>query len=280
MLPCYYVCQYIMEVLTAVILGIVQGITEFLPISSTGHLILVQELLGVSAVYGLSFDAILHLATALAVGIYFRKDFLRMAYAFLYRITGRPVPKGDEKLLILLIIGTIPAAVLGFFLEGYMETVFRSAVLVAWTLILGALVFLFAEWVGKRYMEQENLPTKWKAVWIGFFQSLALIPGMSRSGMTMSAGLIFGLTREAAARFGFMLAFPIILGSGGKKFLDLFNSGTFDANIAPIIWGSIAAFVSGLMAIHLLLQFVKNHSLTVFAVYRILLAILVLLFLV
>jgi len=269
-----------MEVFTAIILGIVQGITEFLPISSTGHLILVQEVLGVSDIYGLSFDAILHLATALAVGIYLRKDFLKMFYAFLYRITGRPVEKKDEQLMWLLIIGTIPAAVLGFFLEGYMDTVFRSPVLVAWTLVLGALVFLFAEWVGKRYEEQEEVPTKVRALWIGFFQALALIPGMSRSGMTISGGLMLGLTREAAARFGFMLAFPIILGSGGKKLLDLFNAGAFDTNIAPILWGAIAAFVSGLLTVHYLLKFVKNHSLTVFAVYRIVLAVVVLIWLV
>jgi undecaprenyl-diphosphatase len=265
-----------MEVLVAIILGIVQGLTEFLPISSTGHLVLVQEFLGVGDVYGLSFDAILHLATALAVGIYFFKDFVRIAYAFLYRITGRPVNKEDEKLLWLLVVGTIPAAVLGFFLEGYMETVFRNAVLVAWTLIIGALIFLFAEWVGKRYQEQEEIPTFAKAIGIGFFQALALIPGMSRSGMTISGGLFLGLSREAAARFGFMLSLPIILGSGGKKFLELWGTGAFDSGAVAIIWGSVAAFVSGLLAIHFLLKFVKNHSLTVFAIYRIILAALVL----
>lgn len=267
-----------MEVLTAIILGIVQGITEFLPISSTGHLILAEDLLGVSGTYGLSFDALLHLATALAVAIYFRKDFLKMAYAFLYRITGRPVVRADERLMWLLVIGTVPAAVLGFFLEGYMSTVFRSPVLVAWTLILGALVFLLAEWIGKRYSEQEEIPTVWRAVAIGFFQALALIPGMSRSGMTMSGGLMLGLSREAAARFGFMLALPIILGSGGKKFFDLLNTGAFDTNIAPILWGSAAAFISGIFAIHYLLKFVRNHSLVVFAVYRVILAVAVLVF--
>ena len=265
-----------MEVIVAIILGIVQGITEFLPISSTGHLILVQEFLGVGGVYGLSFDAILHLATALAVALYFRKDFLRIAYAFLYRITGRPVPKEDEQLLILLVIGTIPAVVLGLFLESYMETVFRSAVLVAWTLIIGSFIFLLAEWVGKRYQFQEELPTKWKALWIGFFQALALIPGMSRSGMTISGGLFLGLSREAAARFGFLLSFPIILGSGGKKFLELVSAGAFDSGAAAIIWGSIAAFLSGLIAIDFLLKFVKHHSLAVFAIYRIVLAVFVL----
>jgi len=261
-----------MESLTAIILGIVQGITEFLPISSTGHLILVQEFLGVSGVYGLSFDAMLHLATAFAVAIYFRKDFLKIAYAFLYRITGRKVVKEDEMLLWLLIIGTIPAATLGYFLEDYMDTVFRSPVLVAWTLIIGALIFIFAEWAGKRYQEQETVPTIWKAVGIGFFQALALIPGMSRSGMTISGGLFLGLSREAAARFGFMLALPIILGSGGKKFLDLLNAGAFDSGVSSIFWGSLAAFVSGLFVIHFLLKFVRNHSLMVFAVYRIILA--------
>lgn len=265
-----------MEVLTAMLLGIVQGFTEFLPISSTGHLILVQEFLGVGEVYGLSFDAVLHLATALAVGLYFHKDLLRVAYAFLYRITGRPVKEEDEKLLWLLIIGTVPAVIAGLFLESYMETIFRSAVLVAWMLIVGSLIFMLAEWAGKRYMEQEEIPTKWRALGIGLFQCLALIPGMSRSGMTISGGLFLGLSREAAARFGFLLSFPIILGSGSKKLLDLVQSGALDTGIAPIFWGSVAAFVSGLVAIHYLLKFVKNNSLMVFAVYRIILAVVVL----
>lgn len=265
-----------MEILTAIVLGLVQGLTEFLPISSTGHLILVREFFGIGEGYGLSFDAVLHLATALAVGLYFHKDLLRIVYAFLYRITGRPVKKEDERLLILIILATIPAAVAGFFLEDLMGTVFRSEILVAWALIVGSLIFLLAEWVGNKYAEKEERPTILRAILIGFFQMLALIPGMSRSGMTISGGLMLGLSREAAARFGFLLAFPIILGSGGKKFIELVQAGALDTALGPIFWGSVAAFVSGLIAIHYLLKFIRTHSLLVFAVYRIALAVFVL----
>ena len=267
-----------MDIGPAILLGIVQGVTEFLPISSTGHLILAREVLGISDTNGLAIDAILHLATAAAVLIYFRKDILRMGYAFLYRITGRPVPAEDERLLILLVIATVPAVILGLLLESYMETVFRSALFVAWGLIAGSLIFILAEWVGKQYVEQESTPSKWRALVIGLFQSIALIPGMSRSGMTISGGMLLGLTREAAARFGFLLSFPIILGSGSKKFLDLVSTGTLDTIGFSVLVAAVAAFISGIFAISFLMGFVKKHSLIPFAIYRIVLALVVLWF--
>ena len=267
-----------MDAVSAIILGIVQGLTEFLPVSSTGHLILAREFLSISDTYGLAFDAVLHLATAAAVALYFRKDFLRLIYAVLYRVTRRPVPQEDERLVVLLIIATIPAVILGVLLESTMETVFRSPVVVAWMLIVGSLIFIAAEWAGRRYEEQVQVPGIRGALAIGLFQALALIPGMSRSGMTISGGLFLGLTREAAARFGFLLSFPIILGSGGKKFLELVQVGALDTIGGMVILGAIAAFVSGLLAIHYLLKFVRNHSLGVFAAYRIILALVVLAF--
>lgn len=262
-----------MDIGPAILLGIVQGITEFLPISSTGHLILAREVFGISDTYGLAVDALLHLATAAAVGLYFRKDLLKIVYAFLYKVTKRPVKEEDWNMLVVLVIATVPAVLLGLLLEDYMETIFRSAVVVAWTLIIGSIVFIVAEWAGKRYLEQETVPSKWRALGIGLFQSLALIPGMSRSGMTISGGLFLGLDRASAARFGFLLSFPIILGSGGKKFLELLHVGALSEVGVSIIFGAIAAFLSGLFAIWFLMGFVKKHSLTVFAVYRVLLAV-------
>lgn len=262
-----------MEAGPAILLGIVQGLTEFLPVSSTGHLILAREVFGISDTYGLAVDAMLHLATALAVAIYFRKDLLRIVYAFLYKVTGRPVTKEDWNMVVVLAIATVPAVIAGLLLEEYMETVFRSAVLVAWMLIIGSIIFIAAEWAGKRYLEQETVPSKWRALGIGLFQCLALIPGMSRSGMTISGGLFLGLDRASAARFGFLLSFPIILGSGGKKFLELLGTGALSDVGMSIVFGAIAAFLSGLFAIWFLMGFVKKHSLATFAVYRVLLAV-------
>lgn len=269
-----------MDIFSGFILGLVQGVTEFLPISSTGHLILVRDVLGISDAYGLTIDALLHLATALAVGIYFWKDIVRLVYAVLYRVTGRPVERRDEKLLLLLGLATIPGVIAGILLESYIESIFRSPILIAWILIAGSFVFFFAEWMGKRYEEHKNYPTYLEALYIGFFQVLALIPGMSRSGMTISGGLFFGLSREAATRFAFLLSFPIILGAGGKKLLDATTLGIGDIPVAVLSVALITAFVSGIITIHFLLKFVRHHSLTTFGVYRIILALSILYFLV
>lgn len=264
-----------MDIVTGIILGAVQGITEFLPISSSGHLILAREVLGLQTEYGLSFDAILHLATALAVLVYFRRDFVRLLKTALDFVSRKPIETKDRNLLFALIIGTIPAVIVGLFLEEYMETTFRSAELVAGTLILGAGIFYLAE----RLAKQNEAITLKKGLGIGLFQALALIPGMSRSGMTISGGLILGLEREEAARFGFLLAFPIILGAGAKKFLELGSIGAFSEIGTSLIFGALTAFILGILAIHYLLKYLKTHTLGIFIVYRVVLAILVLLFL-
>lgn len=260
------------------VLGLIQGLTEFLPVSSTGHLILARGIFGFSPENGLAIDAVLQLATGLAVIVYFYKDILRLAGSFYNVVARRPVQREDITLILALVAGTVPAVILGLLLEDTMATVFRNADLVAYALIAGSFVMLLAEYVSKRVRDghSSDTPTVWKGLAIGVFQALALVPGMSRSGMTISGGLFFGLSRETAARFGFLLAVPLILGSGLKKLLDLGLGGTLDSIGPELLLGSVFAFTSGIIAIHALLLFVRTRPLYVFIVYRIAVAIAVL----
>lgn len=264
-----------MDLLSALILGAVQGLTEFLPVSSSGHLIVVRELLGLQTADGLAVDAVLQLATALAVIGYFWRDLLRLAGAALGYLTGKGIVKSDAILIGALITGTIPVIVAGLFLEETMETVFRSTTVVAWMLILGSGLMALAEATAARVAR--STLTISKGIGIGLFQCLALIPGVSRSGATISGGLLLGLTREDAARFGFLLSVPIILGSGLKKLLEL--EGQAGEIGMPLMVGFITAFTVGVAAIYFLMRYVKTHTLWVFIWYRILLAALLLVFL-
>lgn len=260
-----------MDITNAIILGVVQGLTEFLPISSTGHLILVRDFLSISGGHALAFDAILHLATALSVILYFWRDILMLLQTLL-RILGRlPVNKRDASLLYALILGTIPAVVLGLSLEGLMESTFRDPLLVAGVLVLGSVFFMFAEHLYDGERESKHVDTK-MGIKIGLFQSLALIPGMSRSGASIAGGMLLGLSRSEAARFAFLLAIPVILGAGAKKLLEL-------ATVSDVVipWMSVGvaaatAFCVGLFAIHFMLSFVRSHTLWPFIWYRIILA--------
>ncbi|MCE9644097.1 undecaprenyl-diphosphatase UppP [Candidatus Parcubacteria bacterium] len=264
-----------MDLFQALILGVVQGLTEFLPVSSTGHLILARDILGINVPSGLAVDAVLQLATILAVGVYFARDLWRLFLTGAKWIMRRAVSDEDRTLLLAVIYGTIPAIIIGLLLESYMETVFRSAGLVALMLVVGSFLFLFAE----RIATQAGALTPGKGFLIGLFQCLALIPGMSRSGSTIAGGLILGLTREAAARFSFILSFPIIVGSGAKKFLELSNEHLLGAMGVPLLMGSFVAFLVGLAAIHFLIRYLRTHSLAVFTYYRFALAAAVIAFL-
>lgn len=267
--------------LTFGILGLVEGLTEFVPVSSSGHLIVARQLLGATAGDALGVDAVLQLAALLALIVYFFNDLLDLAYTLLYKLTGRPVRKESERLLWALIIGTVPAVILGLLLESTMEGVFRNTHLVAYALIAGSAVMFFAEYYAKRFAAHAGMEgvTVGKGIFVGFAQALALVPGMSRSGMTIAGGLLAGLSREAAARFGFLLSIPIILGSGAKKFTELSHSGSAAAFGAPFLFGAFLAFLSALMVIHWLLAFLRTRSLSVFIAYRVVFAIVILFFL-
>ena len=258
-----------MEALSNIWFGLIQGLTEFLPVSSTGHLVLLHSVFGAGE-NDLAFDAVLQLATVLAVIIYFRKDIYDMANAVLRQLSRLPVNEKEITLAYAIMIGTVPAVIFGLLLESYMETIFRSPLLVAGVLVAGSLLFMIAEW--KYFANNRNdKMTIRKGLLIGFFQCLALIPGMSRSGASIAGGMLLGLSRSEAARFSFLLAIPVILGSGLKKLLDLMTSG----NSVP--WGdlviaAVVAFLAGLFAIHFMLSFVRRHTLWPFIWYRLALA--------
>jgi undecaprenyl-diphosphatase len=266
---------YMFSVFDSIILGIVQGLTEFLPISSSGHLIIARDVLGIAQEGGLAFDAVLQLATACAVLLYFRKDI----WDLIQNLFSRTKDKAKTNLTLCLIVGTIPALVLGLILEEYMETVFRNISLVALTLIIGSLIMMIADKMLVRHPRGGGDPghidnlTIFKSIIIGLFQSLALVPGMSRSGMTISGGYFLGLSKDAAVRFSFLLSIPIIVGSGILKLIDIIqNPSLVSGGIATLVFGFISAFIFGWLAIDFLLKFLKTNSFAVFIVYRVVLA--------
>lgn len=264
-----------MTVFEAIALGVVQGLTEFLPVSSTGHLVLARSLFGMSEEYALAFDAILHLATAAAVIVYFFGDLRTLARAVVRKLARLPVNPRDMTLAYALALGTVPAVVFGLLLESTMETMFRNPLLVAGVLVAGSVFFMYAEWRVLNVPRANDLSVR-KGVAIGLFQSLALIPGMSRSGATIAGGMILGLSRHEAARFAFLLAIPVILGAGMKKLIELAASNE------SVAWGAVGAgalvaFVTGLIAIHFMLAFVRKYTLWPFIWYRIILAAIVVL---
>ncbi len=244
--------------LQAIFLGVLQGITEFLPISSSGHLVLAERFFHLEA--NLSFDVFLHLGTLLAVLIYFRTDWWRML---------RAQSPQDRRLLFFLILATIPGALAGFFLESMVENLFRQPAQVAFMLALMSFPLLLAEVLGPKegLLSRLRLP---QALAIGCAQGLAVIPGTSRSGITMATGLLVGLSREEAARFSFLLSAPIIAGAGAYETLKLFRHGAgLDTSY---FCGFLAAFISGYLVIAWLLHFLRRHTFYPFVVYRLLLA--------
>ena len=259
-----------MGYLDAIILGLVQGITEFLPISSSGHLILIRELLGIQTESGLAFDAVLQLSTTFAVILYFSKDLWLIMQTALRKLGRLPVNTKEITLLYALLIGTIPAVIFGLLLESLMQTLFRSPLLVAGVMVLGSFLFVYAEWIYYSTVPQ-NIMSVRKGFYIGLFQCLALVPGMSRSGASIAGGMLMGLSRIEAARFSFLLAIPILLGSGAKKLIELIDQGSTDEWVLVGV-GSVVAFMTGMAAIHFLLTFIRRHTLWPFIWYRLLLA--------
>jgi undecaprenyl-diphosphatase len=258
-----------MNLIFTIILGAVQGLTEFLPISSSGHLIFFRNFLNFEGSYGLAVDAILQLATTFAILIYFHKDIYEIIRKFFIKHERR---EGDIT-AYQIIIASVPVVIVGLLLEKNMDTVFRNSLLVAGTLIVGSLIMLMAE---KFYKNRHDLNLK-NSLLIGFFQVLALIPGMSRSGMTISGGLFSGLKRETATRFSFIVALPVLFGSGFKKLIDLKEVGYLEQHYLELILGAGTAFFVGLLAIHFLVRFLKKHKMDVFAYYRIALALVIIL---
>jgi undecaprenyl-diphosphatase len=280
-----------MNIAESIVLAIVQGLTEFLPVSSSGHLILVRELISVQGEYALAFDALLHFATAAAIVVYFWRDIYRLAETFFTKtraVFTLSTNEQDALLIQALVAGTIPAVALGLLLEDILDTVFRNPLLVAGALVAGSMIMLLAEryqgesLISRTLLDMEVVPTVqsngigWlRGLYIGLFQSLALIPGMSRSGMTISGGMLLGLGRAEAASFGFLLGVPLFLGAGTKKFLELGSAGMLTDMSMSLIVGVLAAFATAILVIHYLLRFLRTHTLYVFVWYRLALAALI-----
>lgn len=254
-----------MTLLRAIILGLIQGATEFIPVSSSGHLVLVPWLLGWEEP-GLTFDTVLHLGTLVAVLAYFWRDWWRLITAWLRGLVRWRWDDPDARLAWLLVVGTIPAAVLGFTLEDFFESLFGQPAWVAFFLLVTAALLALSEWLGRRGRQIEEL--RWSdAVLIGLGQAAAIAPGISRSGATMSAGLFRGLERPAAARFSFLLSTPVILGAGAFKLLDLFSLPDPLAHAPVLVAGFLAAAISGYLCIWGLLRYLQRGRLYPFAIY-------------
>ena len=256
-----------MSTLQAFILGLVQGLTEFLPVSSSGHLVLVPWWLGWENP-GLAFDALLHWGTLLAVVIYFWRDWWEMLLALVRKVRRQPT-QGQDHLFLAILIGTIPAALLGFLLEDFFESLFDQPLTVSIFLIITGLLLIFAEsWTRAHPQGRSMVDLRWvDALFVGMGQALAIAPGISRSGSTIAAGLIRGLDRPTAARFSFLLGTPIIFGAGLLKLKDLVEMGMGDMGMWPLVVGFLTAFISGLLAIRYLLRFLQRHTLHIFAYY-------------
>lgn len=254
-----------MTVIEAIILGLIQGLTEFIPVSSSGHLLLAGEALQTGD--NLLFDVMLHVGTLFALVVYFRKDIFRLARSFFSRNT-------DGRLARLIVIATVPAAVTGLLLGGVIDEWLRSPIVVAASLSIVGALMLVADQIATR----KDIPfTRKNTLTVGLAQAIALIPGVSRSGITIVAGLFSGFSRRQAARFSFLLAIPIIAGSALGVVVS--NNGETRVENGALIAGIIVSFLSGLLAIKILLGVIERYGLKYFAYYRFLLALAVILFL-
>ncbi len=253
-----------MNVIHGLILGIVQGLTEFLPISSTAHLLIAERLLGIPASdLMFAFLVLVQLGTLLSLIALFWKDLLAILQAFF----ARPFSSPENRLAWYLVIATIPAAVLGFLLRHTVEGLFRQPLLEAGVrLLTAALLLALAEWLGKRKRGLDSISLA-DALVIGLFQVLSVFPGASRSGTTISGGMLRGFDRRSAARFAFLLAVPIMLGAGGYQAFDALREPGLASWLPAIGVGFGAAGLVGWLAARWLLAYLNRHSLSAFAVY-------------
>jgi undecaprenyl-diphosphatase len=276
------------NLIQALFLGILQGATEFLPVSSSGHLVLVPWLLGWPAA-GLAFDALVHWGTAAAIVVYFWRDWVALIRAAVRSLIGfarsraRQTPAGDgtadpqaavqssaertqARLAWLIILGTVPAALAGWLLQDFFEGMFARPVAAATFLLVTAALLAASERLGRQERDLDTLT--WRdALLVGLAQALAILPGLSRSGATIAAGLARGLKREQAARFSFLLATPIIIGAGLLKLVDLAQVGDLAAQAPVLVVGFLAASLVGFGCIYFLLRYLQRRRLYPFAIY-------------
>jgi len=258
-----------MTVIQSIILGIVQGLTEFLPISSSGHLVILPYLLNwdIPPRDAFIFDVLVQVATLIAVIAYFWSDLISIARAMILGLKNKsPFVDAESRLGWFILLATIPAGGLGLVLKDTVELAFASLTATAAALLLTAGLLVLAEKVGKRTRSLGEVT--WKdAFWIGFFQVLAIFPGVSRSGATISGGMTRNLKRPSAARFSFLMSVPIMLAAGVLAILDLMQVQDLMSLLPVYIPGFISAAVVGYLAIRWLIRYLGSHSLYVFAIY-------------
>jgi undecaprenyl-diphosphatase len=260
-----------MDIFQGIIIGIVQGLTEFLPVSSSAHLVFIQHILGVES--SLAFDTFLHLGTLIAVILFFRYDIIKMISAWILSI--QDIIRGRfkegfysdpyKRLAWYVILATIPVGIVGLFFEDAVDSLFSGALYVpAFFLFVTGTILYLSQRMASGKVNMNNISKK-EAIWMGLGQACAILPGLSRSGTTIAAGLTIGLDKEFAAKFSFILAIPAIFGAFIVQASDIGSS--LDANFLPVILGFIASVIAGYMAIKWMLDLIKNRSLDIFAFY-------------
>lgn len=267
-----------MSILQAIVLGLVQGATEFAPVSSSGHLILVPWMFGWGAIGDAdlqkSFDVALHMGTLLGALIYFRHDVARYAAAWFRSIATRRISTPDERIAWALFVGTIPGAVAGALFENVIQEKLGAPLLIAVMLVAFALLLVFVDRRARSDRPFDSIGPK-TGLLLGTAQALALQPGVSRSGVTITAARAMGLDRESAARFSFLLSLPIIAGAGAYKAVDLAQTG-LQGHAAEFVAGMVASAISGFVVIWGVLRYLKRHDFMIFLWYRVAVAVVVL----
>lgn len=264
------------EIYKAVVLGIIQGLTEYLPISSTAHLRIIPSLFGWKDI-GAAYTAVIQLGTMIAIVLYFRHEIVRMLGSTLSAVKTRKfTEQQDSRLFIQVIMGTIPILILGYLLKGLIRNQFRNMYLMASAIIFFSIIIYFAERYSKQVVTIDKLSLKDSLI-IGFFQSIALIPGASRSGITIAGGYFRNMVREDAARFSFLLSIPAVLISG---LYELYSERSvlfaFQGGAAGLIVATVVSGIVGYLSIWFLLAYLKTHSLKLFIVYRLIFGVLIL----
>lgn len=251
-----------MEIYQAIILGIVQGLTELLPISSSAHLYLIPWMLNWNIPE--AFDVALHFGTLLAIGIFFFKDWIKLIKGG-YNLVIKKQKSTEGKMFWYIVLATIPGGIIGFILDKYAEGILQKPFIIAIALIVMGIILYFVDKYSKKEVEYENMNLK-QTFLIGLSQALAFIPGVSRSGVTMTTGRALHIKREAVAKYSFMLSAPIVLAA------TMLKIGEFEFNLA-FICGVLASFIVGILVIRFLLKYLENGDFKVFAIYRVLIGI-------
>jgi undecaprenyl-diphosphatase len=262
----------VIHIWQAIILGLTQGFTEFAPISSSGHLILVPWIFDWpilnDAAFNKTFDVALHLGTLIGALIYFRHEVVTYTVAWFRSVAHRRISGPDEKIAWALVIGTIPGALAGATLEGPIQEHLGAPLLIAVMLTVFALILYVVDRVAPVRRGMEDM-TVGRGLWFGIAQALALQPGVSRSGVTMTAGRLLGFDRSSAAKFSFMLSLPIIAGAGLYKGVDVVKTGIPSDLVWPFFWGVVASALSGFLVIWFLLAYLRKHNFGLFLWYRV-----------